>query len=955
MAPALFKTSLLALATAGNAANVAISWDLRNWMVDYQRPTIAPRVAPFDLPRDCVTDSLLANNSFPGPAIDVFEGDTVELTVINDLIDYQVKIDFEGVKVQKAPESPILQQGGRFKYELLADKAGIFKWQASSPLQAAQGLKGALIVKSKNDPLAGKYQEEQTLVISDARQRPQICMESAGAIVKGCPEVDKATINGQWGDDSKGWPRPVPLVVTKGQCYKLNFVGLQSQLAAGQFHVSIDDHKLQILKGGKLVEVPQVDLTLEESGVAGIVCADQSAKDYLIRIAYDGTTGSSQEFTATMRYGGNWIPALSVPEAEAVQHPAMKGMPMKVQTYGSVGREKFDMKQCDRTYIYDLREHIVDFLRPTTEPRKKPEDVPLANRKAALLVNNSYPGPVLEGIEGELLCVIVNNNFEEDPVSIHWHGQHMKGFPAFDGVYGVTQAAIGPKGGSMVYRWRANKGTHFYHGHMQALQADRGLKGPIVIHAKNDPHKHLYDEERVVTLSDEWVNPGTCLRVEGAQPGNPVCQEIQKGAWNGQWGDGSADYPWPKLTVEKGKCYRFRFIGMMGQTQNFLISMAGHDMTLIALDGEDLEPVKVSTFNLHAGERADIVVCANQEPGNYLISAVYDLATFLETAPAPKLPRVESSKYWAFLNYKGHTEEPPKPTKKLLGGYNAPPGTGGGKSPGKVNGFVFDTNQRSSWTKVRPLVPEPEKEKADVTYVMDVGVSHPSFKPGETPYATTDKMYMFTEIKSWQKPDTPLLHTKGKCGADSTPFITVPENATTVEVIINNLSPTAHVLHMHGMTFSVINYAPFSETWCSAAHFDCFFIPIKVGKLLDCKGARLGDPNRDGPGSEYWGCPYDGEKDEKLRNLQAPLKKDMISLWRRSWAVIRFKVENPGTWLFHCHMEQHIPTGQVMAFNLLPSKQPPIPDDVPTEGECKVWSGREAPLRLPKENADVFV
>ena len=69
-----------------------------------------------------------------------------------------------------------------------------------------------------------------------------------------------------------------------------------------------------------------------------------------------------------------------------------------------------------------------------------------------------------------------------------------------------------------------------------------------------------------------------------------------------------------------------------------------------------------------------------------------------------------------------------------------------------------------------------------------------------------------------------------------------------------------------------------------------------------------------------------------------PLQKDMISLWRRSWAVIRFKVDNPGTWLFHCHMEQHIPTGQIMAFNLLPSKQPVVPTDVPTEGPCKVWS-----------------
>merc|ERR1712050_83331 len=120
---------------------------------------------------------------------------------------------------------------------------------------------------------------------------------------------------------------------------------------------------------------------------------------------------------------------------------------------------------------------------------------------------------------------------------------------------------------------------------------------------------------------------------------------------------------------------------MMGQAQNFQISMAGHDMTLIAVDGVDVQPIKLSQFNLHAGERADIVVCADQEPGNYLMSANYDLANFLETAPAPNMPKVDSSKFWAFLHYEG--QEAPKTTasKKWLGGYNPPAGTGGGAKP----------------------------------------------------------------------------------------------------------------------------------------------------------------------------------------------------------------------------------------------------------------------------------
>jgi FtsP/CotA-like multicopper oxidase with cupredoxin domain len=610
----------------------------------------------------------------------------------------------------------------------------------------------------------------------------------------------------------------------------------------------------------------------------------------------------------------------------------------------------FDPSQCEKSYTFDVRDWVVDYLRPTLDlggkaSRQAPFDIPNGKKKAALLINNLYPGPVVEAMEGELVCVKVVNNLLSEPVAIHWHGVKMRGFPSMDGVYGVTQAGIAAQGGTFTYRFRANAGTHWYHAHMQALQADRGLKGAIVIHPRKDPHKHLYDEERIVSLSDEWQNAEVCLKAEGAQPGNPVCAEIEKASWNGQWGDGSEEYPWPVIDVEQGKCYRLRFIGMMGQAQNFLISMAGHNMTLIAADGVDVEPTMLSQFNLHAGERMDVVVCADQAPGNYLMTATYDLACFLETAPAPHMPKVDSCNYWAFLRYAGHKEKPGRASRKLLGGYNAPEGSGAGKKPKAVTGPAWDTNTQSAWSMVKNLNPVAEPEKADITYVLDVGVQGPNFN-SSSPYATTDRMYMFTKVQTWKKPETPLLHTKGECGAEGVPFITVPDNATTVELIINNLSPTAHVLHLHGMTFSVVNYAPFSEQWCSRAHFECFFLPLKVAKIVDCPNARAGDPGTAFPYDAYWGCPYDEKRDGHSKNLETPLQKDMISLWRRSWAVIRFKADNPGTWTFHCHMEQHIPTGQIMAFNIKPSQQPAVPDDVPTEGTCPVWS-KAAPPRRP--------
>merc|ERR1712078_901700 len=105
------------------------------------------------------------------------------------------------------------------------------------------------------------------------------------------------------------------------------------------------------------------------------------------------------------------------------------------------------------------------------------------------------------------------------------------------------------------------------------------------------------------------------------------------------------------------------------------------------------------------------------------------------------------------------------------------------------------------------------------------------------------------------------------------------------------------------------------------------------------KNRRWADNNHTGGLEDlYWGCAHGPVEDKKTENLNAPLLKDSFQIWQRSWAVLRFQANFPGIWQFHCHMEQHIPLGMIMAVNIKPSLQPPIPDSVPTEGPCPVWS-----------------
>lgn len=45
-----------------------------------------------------------------------------------------------------------------------------------------------------------------------------------------------------------------------------------------------------------------------------------------------------------------------------------------------------------------------------------------------------------------------------------------------------------------------------------------------------------------------------------------------------------------------------------------------------------------------------------------------------------------------------------------------------------------------------------------------------------------------------------------------------------------------------------------------------------------------------------------------------PMRRDTVEVHGGGSAVIRFKADNPGVWLFHCHVEWHLPLGMVATF-----------------------------------------
>eukprot|EP00928_Gymnodinium_smaydae_P023466 TRINITY_DN1935_c0_g1_i4.p1 TRINITY_DN1935_c0_g1~~TRINITY_DN1935_c0_g1_i4.p1 ORF type:complete len:689 (-),score=104.98 TRINITY_DN1935_c0_g1_i4:318-2384(-) len=661
-------------------------------------------------------------------------------------------------------------------------------------------------------------------------------------------------------------------------------------------------------------------------------------------------------------------------------------------------------------YDWDVREWVVDFLRPTINTstlcigrdstfdlcgsavsptaRDLPFNIPRDRLKNALLINGQYPGPLIEAEEGDTIEVTVRNNMQGTSTIFHWHGLWLTDTPWDDGPFEVTGGSIAP-GQSYKYSFQAfPAGTHYYHSHMDALQQSMGLKGPVVIHPKKDRYDRAKYIDKVIMLSDEWQNPEVCFKMDGAMPGNPACSDAVYTSFNGQYGDGSATTPYPLVEVEKGLCYRLRFISSANNAENYIISIDGHNMTLVSVDGGDVEPKHVRSFNLINGGRHDILLCADQEPGHYKIAANYNYGCGMLKGhhfPVPGFDDVEACWWYAFLRYKNAPSVDPGPLpdayRPFYPYFDVPKGTGGGAKPKDFSGEDFDITIFDSMKTLRTLPEENTyeewPEEQDMVITMSSGLKNPSEYDTSSLPSSKGRWYIDVDDRRqpWTRPKSPLLHTKAGCGAEDVPVINISSKVRHVEIVMNNLSPTQHTMHMHGQTFRVVGMADFK--WCTVNKTSCFLLPKE---LNPCPAGDRDFGDRENPMVKvpdysrmskehalrlpwvstplYWGCKYNRQTDARYRVPvnQAPAV-DSVSLWQRSWLVLRVKFDKPGTWLFHCHLQPHIPLGMLAVFNVLPEQQPALPQKAQAMhfGPCPVANPGHVPRHIRVVEDDFLV
>ena len=179
--------------------------------------------------------------------------------------------------------------------------------------------------------------------------------------------------------------------------------------------------------------------------------------------------------------------------------------------------------------------------------------------------------------------------------------------------------------------------------------------------------------------------------------------------------------------------------------------------------------------------------------------------------------------------------------------------------PPVLHEFVFEDD-----VALIPLDREPLLEPVNHQIILDTMSADID---GSARFVINNKTYI--------PQDVPTLYTANTIGSDlaSNPEVYgdvnpfVVKGGEVVEIVINNHHNNLHPWHLHGHQFQVLQRS-------------------------------------DVDGGYFTGQYY--------KNVsQTPIRRDVIMVQNHGHTVLRFRADNPGVWLLHCHIEWHVEGGLV--------------------------------------------
>ncbi|KAJ2724455.1 ferroxidase fet3 [Coemansia sp. Benny D115] len=515
--------------------------------------------------------------------------------------------------------------------------------------------------------------------------------------------------------------------------------------------------------------------------------------------------------------------------------------------------------------------------------------------RRAVAVNGKVPMPVAKVKLGDTLVLNLQNNLDE-PTGLHSHGILNNGTNYYDGAGMVTECGIAP-GSKMAYRIPIKQtGTYWLHGHHNA-QYINGLRGPlIVVDPDNQPFE--YDDDIVLGFED-WFPKASDMKMEPGsirwyeEPNSNVLNRTNhhngssSGSGKGRTGQSSSD---PIKRQQKG--HNMDQDSGMGMGNGMGMSMGGGSTSgngngandpnskypigvVNGVNGKDapdlnFEPGKTYRLRLLNMGSTSMVRFGIEGHRMYVIEA-----DGVETEPkevpsvmlgvAQRVSVLVKARPRAERNFRYHFDVF-SDVFPVLDGYN----------PRKYAGSVVYGNYleyapatKILWEELDDvnLVPLEEQPLLKPDVVHDVVIS--------TERTSTELVQAFINGISFSLPKTPSLFTALNLTStrmESSDFgrqcnAKILKHLDVVELRVINTDSVFHPMHLHGHFFQIV------------------------------ERGTIGDPSS-----------------ARRTRARSPMRRDTVLVGPNKYVLIRFKADNPGVWLMHCHIERHMELGLSMMF-----------------------------------------
>ncbi|KAK6373393.1 ferroxidase fet3 [Exophiala oligosperma] len=320
------------------------------------------------------------------------------------------------------------------------------------------------------------------------------------------------------------------------------------------------------------------------------------------------------------------------------------------------------------------------------------------------------------------------------------------------------------------------------------------------------------------------------------------------------------------LPVQPNTTYMIRLINI-GAFVGQYFYIEDHKLRIVEVDGVYVDAAETDTVFLAVAQRCSVLVTTKPTTDkNYAIVTVAD-QTLLDTVPSQL--KLNNTNWLEYNSSASHDQ-----AVVTLDVTDSIP--------------AFDDIGLVPYDR-QELLGEPDQRIELAVVMAELGNGLPYALLNDITYTAPKVPVLYSVLSSGDQAVNSQIY------GDTNAFV-LGHNEV-IEVVLNNNDTGSHPFHLHGHNFQIIDRAPSFEEFFS-------YKP-------------LANP-----------IPYDPNNHSAFPTY--PVRRDTILLPPHGSLVFRFVADNPGVWIFHCHIDWHLAQGLASVFIEAPrqiQEQLTVPED----------------------------